>query len=50
MLRLCVCYDLLFFVSLPAIYAVERNVVVYCHVYNYSKGAKSKIVHFRNKV
>ena len=50
MLHLCVCYDLLFFVSFLTIYAVERNVVVHCHVYIYSKGAKSKIVPIRNKV
>ena len=30
MLHLCVCLDLLHFVSLLTIYAVERNVLVYC--------------------
>ena len=34
MLHLCVCLDFLDFVSLSTIYAVERNVVVYCHAYN----------------
>ena len=28
-----VCLDLLHFVSLSTIYAVERNVEVYCHAY-----------------
>ena len=34
MLLLCVCLVLLDFVTLLTIYAVERNVVVYCHAYN----------------
>ena len=34
MLHLCVCLDLLHFVSLLTIYAVKRNVVTYCHTYS----------------
>ena len=34
MLHLCICLDLLHFVSLVTLYAVERNVVAYCHAYN----------------
>ena len=33
MLHLCVCLDLLHFVSLSTIYAIEHNFVVYCHTY-----------------
>ena len=33
MLQLCVCLDLLNFVSLLTSYAVERNVLAYCHAY-----------------
>ena len=32
-LHLCVCFDLLHFALCLTIYAVERNVVVYCHAY-----------------
>ena len=34
MLHLCVCLVLLQFVSVSMIFAVERNVVAYCHAYN----------------
>ena len=34
MLHLCVCLDMLHFVSLLTIYVVERNVMAYCHAYN----------------
>ena len=34
MLHFCVCLDLFHFVSLLTGYAVERNVVAYCHAYN----------------
>ena len=40
MLHLCVCVDLLQFVSLLTIYAVEQNVVAYCHAYIYGKQTK----------
>ena len=40
MLHLCVCLDLLQFVSILTIYAVEQNVVVYCHAYIYGKRTK----------
>ena len=38
--HLCVCLDLLQFVSLLTIYAVEQNVVAYCHAYIYGKRTK----------
>ena len=40
MLHLCVYVDLLQFVSLLTIYAVEQNVVAYCHAYIYGKQTK----------
>ena len=40
MLYLCVYVDLLQFVSLLTIYAVEQNVVAYCHAYIYGKQTK----------
>ena len=33
MFHLCVCFDLLQFMSLQTFYAAERRVVVYCHAY-----------------
>ena len=33
MLHFCVCIDLLHFMSLSTIYAVDRNLVAYCHGY-----------------
>ena len=40
MFHLCVCLDLLQFVSLLTIYAVEQNVVAYSHAYIYGKRTK----------
>ena len=40
MLLYCVCLDLLQFASLLTIYAVEQNVVAYCHAYIYGKRTK----------
>ena len=40
MLQLCVFLDLLQLVSLLTIYAVEQNVVAYCHAYIYGKRTK----------
>ena len=40
MFHLCVSPDLLQFVSLLTIYAVEQNVVAYCHAYIYGKRTK----------
>ena len=40
MLHLCIYRHLLHFVSLLTIYAVERNVVAYCHAYIKGNGPK----------
>ena len=53
MLHLCVCRSLLHFVSILTIYAVERNVVAYCHAHIYKvtdhywqTGLNESVLHF----
>ena len=52
MLHLCVCLDLLQFVSLLTIYAVDRNLVAYCRIHlwvtnqSLQTGQNDSVMHF----
>ena len=50
MLHLCVYLHLLHFVSLLTIYAVDRNLVAYCHLWvtnqSLQTGQNDSVIHF----